>query len=638
MTALTADHVVRHVGSSTILRDVSLTVDLGERIGLIGANGSGKSTLARILAGLEPPDQGTVARRRGLRCMLLPQEPVLAPDLTVFATVESGLDRWRAATERFAEVSSALDTAVADHDALLHEQAELAARIEALGGWDARHRVEAMLQHVGLTRHDALVGTLSGGERRRTALAQLLVAAPDIAILDEPTNHLDADTIAWLEEFLTREYAGALITITHDRYLLDRAVTRMVELDLGTVTSYPGRYRDYLVLRAEKLAAEARVEAKRVNTLRRETEWLSRGPAARTTKQRARIERAEELAETVSSSRRTNVDVNLAAAVAQSGRRVLEFRGASVTVADRTLVRGLDLVLAPGERLGIVGANGTGKTSLLRAALGEIEPSAGEVIRPPKTRIAYFDQTRGAVDLDRTVIAHVTSDGDRVRVGDRWVEPHAWLDRFGFDAGRQRQSARLLSGGERARLALAVLLRGESNLLLLDEPTNDLDLATLAVLEDFLLDWTGAAIIVSHDRYFLDRVATSILSFEGDGETVHDRGDWEAHLAARDERRTAKRVEVEAPRKEAPRSKAPSDGPKPLTPPELRELDGLMDRIDAAESEVHRLETALADPGLYARGGGADVQALIATTEAARATVQQLLARWEALELRRGGR
>jgi ATP-binding cassette subfamily F protein uup len=641
VTALTADHVARSLGSSHILKDVSLTIDLGERVGLIGANGSGKSTLARILAGIEPPDSGVVARRRGLRTMLLAQEPELDDAMTVFQAAESGLSHWRDATLRFEALAHLLEQDSSDRDALLHEQSELATLIETLGGWDPRHRIQSFLDRLGLNRPNDIVGNLSGGERRRVALARLLVAAPDIAILDEPTNHLDADTVAWLEEWIMREFQGAMMIITHDRYLLDRAVTRIAELDLGMVRSYPGRYRDYLALRAERLAQEARVEARLVNTMRREQEWLSRGPAARTTKQQARIQRAQELSETIVSNRREVVKVNLEGALAKGGKRILEFRGVSLSLGGRQMFRDLDLILTPGERIGIVGPNGAGKTSLLKLVLGELAPTKGEVVVGLNTKVAYFDQTRGAVDLERSVLEHFTADADRVRVGDRWIEPHAWLDRFGFDGARQRQKAAMLSGGERARLALALLLRGEANLILMDEPTNDLDLATLGVLEEFLLDWPGTALVVSHDRYFLDQVATSILSFEGDGEVVHDRGDWDAHREARDARRDARKAAARGPARNADLRRTTSPDlkvVKSLSPPELKELEGLPAKIDEAEAEVLRIEALLADPALYAGGAVDAVNAAMASGEAARKRVEALMARWEALELRRAPR
>ena len=641
MTALTADHVSRSLGSSQILKDVSLTVDLGERVGLIGANGSGKSTLARILAGIEAPDGGTVSQRRGLRTMLLSQEPELDPEMTVFQAAESGLAHWRDATLRFEAIAQLIEQDTSDRDALLHEQSELATLIETLGGWDPRHRIQSFLDRLGLTRPNDLVATLSGGERRRVALARLLVAAPDIAILDEPTNHLDADTVAWLEDWIMREFRGAMIIITHDRYLLDRAVTRIVELDLGGVRSYPGRYRDYLALRAERLAQEARVEARLVNTMRREQEWLSRGPAARTTKQQARIQRAQELSETIVSGRRDVVKVNLEGAVAKGGKRILEFRGVSLSLGGREMFHDLDLILTPGERIGVVGPNGAGKTSLLKLILGELEPTKGEVVVGLNTKVAYFDQTRGSVDLNLSVLDHFTGEGDRVRVGDKWIEPHAWLDRFGFDGARQRQKAAMLSGGERARLALALLLRGEANLILMDEPTNDLDLSTLAVLEEFLLDWPGTAIVVSHDRYFLDQVATSILSFEGDGEVVHDRGDWDSHREARDQRREARKAAARGPARNADMRRTTSPDikvVKALTPPEVKELEALPTKIDAAESEVARLDALLASPGFYASSSRDMVSETMAASDAARRQVEALMARWEALELRRSSR
>ena len=631
---LTADHIARAHGLTPILKDVSLSIDEGERVGLVGANGSGKSTLSRVLAGYDLPDQGTLARRRDLRLMYLAQEPELDEDRTVFETVESALGTWRTAHVAYEAVSEKLRAGVGDPEALVHEQTALAAEIERLGGWEQAHRIDEILSHLGLARPSQRVGTLSGGERRRVALARVLVASPGLAILDEPTNHLDADTIEWLEEHLRTVYRGALLLITHDRFFLDNVVTRVLELDRGVVSSYEGGWTDYVSAKAERLAHEARVEARRLNLLRREQEWLSRGPAARTTKQKARIQRAEALDDTVRAARRREETIALAAGVAASGKRILEFEKLSFARGDRTLLRDVDLIVTPGERIGVIGPNGVGKTTMIKMILGEELPTAGRVELGKNTRIAYFDQTRASLDPEKSVYDNLYEGSDKVLVAGRWMNLHGYLEDFLFENARQRQKVGLLSGGERARLALAKTLRGESNLLILDEPTNDLDVTTLAVLEDLLASWPGCAIIVTHDRAFLDHVATSILAFEGEGRVVRYAGGWTDYRAQRAYRaaQEAPAPKTEAPKTEAPKTEAPAK--KKLTMAEQKELEALPDRIDAAETAAKELEARLEDPALYARGG-TEAAALQRSLDAARAEVDALLARWESLEARR---
>jgi ABC transport system ATP-binding/permease protein len=634
MPCLTADHVVRSHGLTTVLKDVSLAIDDGERVGLVGVNGSGKSTLARVLAGLDAPEQGTVARRRDLHLRYLSQEPELDESHTVYEAVESALGAWRDARARYDQLSAQLQRGEGDAHALVDAQTHCASEIERLGGWEQGHRVEEILAHLGLHRHDQPVSTLSGGERRRVALAQVLVAQPDLAILDEPTNHLDADTIEWLEEHLRSSYRGALLVITHDRFFLDRVVTRIIEIDRGMAFAYEGAWSAYISTKADRLAHEAKVESRRLNLLRREQEWLSRGPAARTTKQKARIHRAESLDVTVREARRREESVTLAAGAASSGKRIVDLEGVTLARGDRTLVKGLDLVLGPGERLGVIGPNGAGKTTLVRALLGEDPVAAGKVTLAPSIKVAYFDQSREGLDPEKSVYDNLFEGSDRVWVAGRHVNLHGYLEDFLFENARQRQKVAMLSGGERARLALAKILRGESNLLVLDEPTNDLDVATLNVLEELLISWPGCAVIVTHDRAFLDRVATSILAFEGEGRAVRYAGGWSDYRAQRAyaEAERVKPAEVAKPVEVA---KPAEVAKKKLSFAESKELDALPGRIDAADAEVQSLEARLADPTIYV-GTGAEVPGLMASLEKAKAAAEALLTRWEQLESRRG--
>jgi ATP-binding cassette subfamily F protein uup len=642
---VTAQDLHKSYGARVILDGVSVSIRTGERVGLLGVNGSGKSTLARILAGVEAPDAGETARRRGAEIAFLSQDPELDPEATAREAVLAGLSAWHAARERHDGVSRALARGDSDPAALLAIQTEAAAEIERLGGWDVMHRVEAILGHVGITRPDARIAALSGGDRRRVALARILIARPALAVLDEPSNHLDAETVEWLERYLLEEHSGALLLITHDRYLLDRVVERTLEIDRGKLFSYDGGYEEYLEQKAERLALDARTEANRKNFLRRELEWLRRQPKARTGKQKARIQRAE--AARGAPSPRAERAVELQVAAPRTGKTILELRRLGLRAGDRWLVRGLDLALAKGERIGVVGQNGIGKTTLLRAILGELpDPSLeadqrpfraeGEIVLGKSTTLAYFDQQRSGLDLRATVLENVAGDRSQIQIGARSLDPRTYLEQFLFDGHAIRQPVGSLSGGERARVALARMLSRPANVLLLDEPTNDLDVATLAALEEMLLEMDGSAVVVTHDRWFLDRVATAILAFEGDGRVVLYAGNYDAYRARKAATEAGARAAARAQAATPAPAPAPREAerPRPLTYAVRIELDGILERIDDAERRVREIEIALADPGLYA-ARGAEVGSLVADLERAKQGAARLMGRWEELEARR---
>jgi ABC transport system ATP-binding/permease protein len=630
--ALSALHLKKSFGPQLVLDDASFSLARGEKVGLIGANGTGKSTLAKILAGIEPSDEGTIAVRRGQTVAYLAQEPALDPDATARAIVEEGLAAWRRASARHHEVSALI--ANDPSDALLEEQAALDEEIERLGGWDRGHVVEDMLQRLGVAEIDRAVGPRSGGERRRIALARLLVQRPDVSILDEPTNHLDAETAMWLEDHL-RGLPGAVILVTHDRYFLEAVVTRIVELDRGRLQSYDGSYSSYLDRKAELLAHEERAERNRQNILRRERDWLSRSPAARTTKQKARIQRAEALEAQTPANIGRGAKVELAGTSTALGKTIVELRGVTLGIGNRILSEEFDLFVLAGERIGVVGPNGIGKTTMLRAILGQHPPARGEVVVGKNTKIAYLDQARAGLDDEKSIFDDVRGEGGapNVTIGSEQMDLRTYLERFLFDAAKQRQKVGSLSGGERARVALAKMLKSGANLLLFDEPTNDLDLPTLSALEEMLLDWPGCAIVVTHDRAFLDRVATSVLAFERRGDqpahVEKHGGGWTDYIAHKAElAQPAAPIVVE---KKPDATSAPPTKKKALTWAEERELEGMLDTIDAAESEVKRLEAALADPSLYAQRA-AEVPELTKKLEVARAEATRLVARWEELE------
>ena len=641
MPVLVAQEITKTYGQRCVLDSVSLSIHSGERVGLVGSNGSGKSTLARILAGLELPDGGTVAVRRGASVAYLSQEPILAPELTARDSVMEGLGAWFVAKTNFDTISERIASGEGDSDKLLAGQAEAAAQIERLGGWDLAHRVERILGHLGIERLDALVGELSGGDRRRVALGRILVSPPTLLILDEPSNHLDVETIAWLETYLLEEFPGALLVVTHDRYLLDRIADRTIELHRGKVHSFEGGYEAYLEAKAERLALEARTEQNRQNFLRGELEWLRRQPKARSTKQKARIQRAE----SAKDARPAKIEraAKLSAEASIAGKNLLELRKVSVEIAGRSLIRELDLVVLAGERIGIVGRNGTGKTSLLRTILGDLEPTSGEVVVGKNTKIGYFDQHRSGLDEEASVYDNVAATGNKIELGGQFIEVRSFLERFNFDPHAQRQQVKSLSGGERARVALARMLADKHGLLILDEPTNDLDLPTLSALEDMLLEYGGSAIVVTHDRWFLDRVATSLLVFEGDGRVVKYAGNHADYLlqraaaqAAKEEASRAAVAEAKSIQKDKPGAKTNVSKPKGLTWAEQREFDTILDRVDEAEKAVADCEKALADPTLYS-ARSIEVPAMNRRLEEAKAHAAQLVARWEELEQKKGG-
>jgi ATP-binding cassette subfamily F protein uup len=641
LSIVAAHGLQKGYGNHVVLRDADLIIEPGERVGVVGLNGAGKSTLGKLLAGVEQPDVGNIARRRGARIEYLEQVPRFEAGQSAEQVVLSGLSAWNAAVTRHAAASAALGESGADSAKLLEEQASAAEEVERLGGWDQQHRVRAVLGHLGIDRPEALVTELSGGEQRRVALARLLVARPELAILDEPTNHLDAETIDWLEQHLIEEFPGAVLLITHDRYLLDNVAQRTVEVSDGSAFSYDGGYERYLEQKAERLAHAARTEQNRQNFLRRELEWLRRMPKARTTKQQARVDRAE--AALKAPKPKQEQQVTLEVDVTRAGKTLLELRDTRLELAGRTLVKGLNLFVMQGERIGIVGPNGAGKTTLLRAIVGEQPLASGSATLGKNTKLAYFDQKRSGLDDSKSIWDNVTGDQSRIELGGEGIDPRSYLERFAFDSTKQRQPVGSLSGGERARVALARLLRQSANLVLFDEPTNDLDVATLGALEGMLLDFGVSALIVTHDRYFLNRVATSILAFEEQGEVVHYPGNYDTFRRLSAEARAAKKAQNKglglAPTSSPPAASAkPAARPEPkakgLSKPEQRELAELPDRIDRAEQLVGELTARLGDPATYANGAS-DVPTLNRQLDEARAEAERLTLRWEELETRR---
>jgi ATP-binding cassette subfamily F protein uup len=570
MPVLTAHAVTKAYGLKPLFENATFTIKRGEKVALLGPNGTGKSTLLRVLAGLEPLDTGSIDRRRDASILYLPQEPALDPERTPREIAREGLALWHAAKLRYDEVSHRIGEGETT-DELMHEQAALAEDVERLGGWSRDHEVDEILLHLGVTDVERPVGTMSGGERRRDELARILVAKPDLAIFDEPTNHLDADTIAWLEEYLVREFPGAVLLVTHDRYLLDHVASRVLDLEYGQVAEYTkrndhvGAFEDFLEQKAERYAHAERVESNRQNFLRKEIEWLRRGPKARSTKQKARIQRAETAINAEGLRVRGEVElVGLEDGSSRLGGTILEVVNVGLELGGRRLIDDLSLRLVKGNRIGIVGPNGAGKTTLLKLVTGELTPTNGKVVRGVQTKFAYFDQARTTLKDDWTVLDNVAerehSDkvgAGEVTIGDRVMGMRAYLELFLFEGAALRRKVSALSGGERARVALALALKTGANVLLLDEPTNDLDIATLGSLAELIESWPGCVLVVSHDRFFLDRVVTSILAFEGDGKVQLYAGNWESYSEQKREDEKAQKLATRMASSPPPRSTPP---------------------------------------------------------------------------------
>jgi ATP-binding cassette subfamily F protein uup len=632
MSIVSIQNLSKSFGTRTLFDGVSVTIDEGEKVGFVGANGSGKSTLFRIVAGEEGADAGEIAMRRGATIGYLAQEPDLTPGMSIRATVCAGHPEMEDALAAYGRLAARLEAGEGDADRLLARQGELMATIDRLGGWDWQHRVETVLTHVGLDRWDRDVAGLSGGERKRVALARVLLQQPDVLLLDEPTNHLDADTTLWLEEYL-QEYPGAVMLITHDRYFLDRVVTRMVEVNRAALTPFPGGYTEYLEAKAERQARLTVEEQKRARLIEQELAWARRSPSARTGKQKARLQRLD-------AARKEQVERRLPEAEAADirfgapprlGRTVLDIHHLSKAYGDHVLISDFSTRLRAGERIGIVGPNGAGKTTLLRLILGEIAPDAGRVERGANTRIAYYDQKREDLNPEDSLLTAI-AEGDWVEVDGKRTHVRSYLESFLFPSAIQEQKVRSLSGGERNRLLLARLLLSDANLLILDEPTNDLDLVTLQVLESALADFGGCVLVVTHDRYFLDKVATGLLVFEGNGIVHRHEGGYDLYNRLRSAAAAAAPARASGP---PSRPATPSGDTKPsprrLTYRQQRELEQLENAIMEAEAEVARLETALSDPALYADTPERVAEVTTAFRDAG-TRVESLYARWAELE------
>jgi ATP-binding cassette subfamily F protein uup len=618
---ISANGLALAFGAAPLLEDVTLSVAPGEKVGLVGRNGCGKTSLLKILAGELQADDGDISRRRGLRVGYLPQEFELDGTKTVRENIEAGaadLMDWL----RLYETGHRTEA----------EMTELLHNIEQADGWNLQSRIEASVTALAAPPLDALVGPLSGGEKRRVALCRALAAQPDLLLLDEPTNHLDVESILWLEEFLLR-FPGAVIFVTHDRYFLDGIATRIIELDGGRCYSHAGNYTAYLESKAARQQIAEQAERRRQRFLRIELEWVRAGVRAQRSKSHHRLEAFYKVQGLEAPPEEREMDLLIPAAPELGNTAVvLENAGAKVGEgkAERWLFCNLNFALKPGQCTGVVGRNGVGKTTLLRLCLGERPPDAGTVKIGKRVSSNYIDQARMQLDDANTVMSEVAGGGDTVLFGTQTMNARAYLLRYLFTEERLRDSVSRLSGGERARLMLAKVLKRGGNVLVLDEPTNDLDLPSLRMLEEALADFEGTVLVVSHDRYFLDRICDQIVAFEDTGVYVQP-GNYSYYLEKRKQREQAHAAAIAPTPLTSALTPTKSARARKLTFNEQRELAGMEAAIHAAEARVAELETTLNSPGFYATRAK-EAPGLIAELDAARSEVTRLYNRWAELD------
>ena len=651
MTLLRAADLHLAFGVRVLFEKLELVIEENERVGLIGVNGSGKSTLMKILAGAMHADAGEIQLQRGATVTYLPQEPEFPPGATVASELSTANLKLREAVAAHQALSARFESfsgSDEEHEKMLTQLSKLAEQVDTHGGWDTEHEARTLLDKLGVKEWARPVSELSGGLRKRVAVARALLSRPDLLLLDEPTNHLDADTTDWLEGELD-EQPGALLLVTHDRYFLDDLVDRIVEVQPGGgVISYPGNYEAYLFQKAIKAEERAIGQHKRERWIDQEVAWLRRGPQARRTKSKARIARARALMAEQGYVAPKEAALQIASAPRLSGT-VLECENVFKSYGDRPVLRDVSLIVQKGDRLGIVGKNGVGKTTLLRTLLGELPPDSGKVVVGKGTRVAYYDQQRAQLDPEETVYESASGE-EFVDIGGRRVALREYLEDLLFPVPMQRMKVGALSGGERNRLLLAKLFLQKANLLVLDEPTNDLDLVTLNVLERLLLEFQGAVLLVTHDRYFLDKVATAILALEGDGGAIKYPGNYDSYRtlkaqsekAAKDVRTEAARVQKsdakEAARLEAGGAPRGASGNKPQPKPvklsfkQQKELDGMEQLIEQTEARRVAAEAALVDPANLSGPRVAQLPALQAAHDAIAGEIEKLYARWQELQ------
>ncbi len=617
---LTALELEVHFGEQIILDKASLSVHERDRIGLVGRNGAGKSTFLKIISGLMPPDSGEVAKKKDLVVSFLPQEFILEESQNVYENILSGAQSELNLIEEYEQTHYESPSK--------HHLEELILRMDS---WNLEKRINMLIQSLSAPAAERIVSTLSGGEKRRVAICRALISKPDLLILDEPTNHLDTKSIEWLEDFLSG-YKGTCIFVTHDRYFLDRIANRIVELSSGTFYSHQGNYTEYLINKAERQAIAEVEEKKRQMFLKRELEWVRRGPRARRTKAKSRLDNYYEVASQTNNEIELDVDLIIPPAE-RLGKKVIEIKDLGIHLGGKILFKHFNFNFEAGKNIGIVGQNGSGKTTLLKTILGEVSPTKGTIEIGETTRFNYVDQSRLLLNDNDSVIKAIGEGNETVMFGKQKISVWTYLRRFLFTDDRINTQVGKLSGGEKSRLTLAKILCTGGNFLMLDEPTNDLDLPTLRILEEALISFEGCVIVVSHDRYFLNRVCSGILAFEGKEEIYYSEGDYDYYIQKRKLRiQEEENLKPKQKQDDVPLSvKSKSTKPKKMSYKDKLELEAIEEKIIEAELEVEKIEKIFTSPDFYEKYA-AQTNELNKQLEEAKDKVKKLYERWGELE------
>ena len=618
ITLLDASELKVRFNDNEVLKSASLTIRDGDHLGMVGRNGCGKSTFLKILAGITQADDGKVTPRSGLGIGYLPQGLDASDGVSVLDTIRDG------AAHSF-NLLDEYESLPADSN----RQTELEQQIATADAWNIETRIETAMMHLNTPAADRLMGTLSGGEKRRVALCRAIVSNPDFLILDEPTNHLDTDSIEWMAQYL-KKFRGAFLVATHDRYFLDETCNHIVELQAGRFHTHKGNYSDYLESNLARMENEQAIELKRKRFLRRELDWIRRGPKARTTKAKFRVDKFHSIKNTQGPDKELSMDL-IIPPPGQLANRVVDLINVSLELGGRELIERFDFKFEASMRIGICGRNGLGKTSLLRIVLGQLAPTGGSQKTGVLTQFNYVDQERVQLDPEKTLLQEVAEGADTIPFGNGKLTIRAYLQRFGFDPKRINMKVKSLSGGEKSRLLLARILKHGGNFLIMDEPTNDLDLPTLRLLEEALLAFSGCVLVVSHDRYFLNRVCTGIIAFEGDGLVAYNEGDYEYYREKLAERKMRLAKRPAATQANAGSSHAPEAKPRKMTWKEKAELEGMEAAILKAEEAVARIESLFADPEFHSKHGAKTIE-LTSELETAKKQGAALYVRWEELE------
>ncbi len=620
---ISAQEIVLKYNDLQVLRSATASLGQNDKIGLVGQNGAGKSSFLKICAGNLIPDDGKVHIRKNLRIHYLPQETKLDPELSVYHNIRKGAGDILEWISEYEEL-----------DGYGNRHAELDALIQSAGGWDLDHRIKVIVENLRTPPLESATSHLSGGEKRRIALARAIVGQPDFLLLDEPTNHLDPDSIDWLAQFLN-QFSGGFLMVTHDRYFLDQVCDRILESAAGIIHSYQGNYSDYLEAKAERLALAQRSEENRQRFLRNEIEWVRRGPKARTTKSKARLDKYHEIKNEEGPERELEVDLIIPPPPALANR-ILELDNVEISFGEKKLIHSLDFHFEAGQRIGITGRNGLGKTSLLRVITGDLKPTSGSVFIGDRTEFNYIDQNRSDLNPENDIIQEVGEGADWVMFGNQKLSVRAYLKRFLFSDSSLKCKISHLSGGEKNRVALAKVIKNGGNFLILDEPTNDLDLSTLRILEEGLMTFNGCVLVVSHDRYFLNRVCNGIISFEGNGQVDYSVGNLDYYIEKKDQRKEQLKSKSRSQSKSKLVENKAKDSHQPLkarklTWNEKKELEEIESKVMEAESKVEEIENTFADPEFHSKHGTKITQ-LNEDLEKAKQMTSDLYARWEELE------